>query len=164
MVDAKCAPKAIPMAKNSVVPWFYHVLASPGDHPISRNLEPVSLEYASEIQFVNGETLAHTPILTSSTNSTRTGLAPMVSLGMPLNYGKNPQIAPDPTNEDNKLCLAGLSEGKFQSHFKNRIVDEYAKNKLSDFKEQASAEGKSTLGWKWTFYPERLRLHASPER
>ena len=145
VVDARCAPKPVPFAKQSMIPWFFHVLASPTRHPISRNLEPVSLKYASEIQFVGNTTNTLTPILTSSTNSNVTGLAPMVNLGMPLNYGKNPELIGNPTAEINKRCLAGLAEGKFESYFKNRIVEEFANNPLSKYKGQSTKEGKVLL-------------------
>ena len=44
VIDVRCAPKLIPTAKQALIPWYYHVLATPTSHPISRNLEPVSLE------------------------------------------------------------------------------------------------------------------------
>jgi gliding-associated putative ABC transporter substrate-binding component GldG len=145
VVDARCAPKPVPFAKQSMIPWFFHVLASPTKHPISRNLEPVSLKYASEIQFVGNSKNTLTPILTSSTNSNVTGLAPMVNLGMPLNYGKNPELIGNPTAEINKRCLAGLAEGKFESYFKNRIVEEFANNPLAKYKQNSTKEGKVLL-------------------
>ncbi len=145
VVDAQCAPKAVPFAKQSLIPWFFHVLATPTKHPISRNLEPVSLKYTSEIQFVGNSKNTLTPVLTSSTNSNVTGLAPMVSLAMPLNYGKNPELVGNPTDESNKICIAGLAEGRFDSHFKNRIVDEFAKNPLAKYKEKSIQEGKVFL-------------------
>ncbi len=145
VIDAQCAPKVVPTAKQALIPWYYHVLATPSKHPISRNLEPVSLEYINEIQFVNTDKLALTPILTSSTNSTVTGLAPMVSFALPMNYGQNPKLVPDTELESNKICLAGLSEGFFNSHFKNRIVDEFAKNPVAKYKERSTIEGKVLL-------------------
>lgn len=145
VVDVRCAPKSVPFAKQSLVPWFFHVLATPGDHPIARNVEPVALKYANEIQFVGNSKNVLTPILTSSTNSNVTGLAPMVSLAMPLNYGKNPELIANPTDEINKRCLAGLAEGRFESHFKNRIVDEFAKNPIAKYKEKSTKEGKVLL-------------------
>lgn len=160
VLDARCAAKQVPFAKQSMIPWFYHVLATPTNHPISRNIEPVSLKYTNEIQFVgnirqvegnesqfissNGK-VTLTPILTSSTNSTVTGLAPLVNLAMPLNYGDNPQLVPNPENEANKKCLAGLAEGTFESYFKNRIVAEFANNPDSKFKTESTEEGKVLL-------------------
>lgn len=145
VVDVSCAPKSVPFAKQSLIPWFFHVLATPTSHPIARNLEPVSLKYASEIQFVDNKELVLTPVLTSSTNSNVTGLAPMVSLGMPLNYGNKPELVDNPEDEVNKRCLAALSEGLFDSHFKNRIVDEFAKNPIVKYKEKSAKEGKVLL-------------------
>jgi ABC-2 type transport system permease protein len=145
IVDVRCAPKAVPFAKQSLIPWFFHVMASPTKHPISRNLEPVSLQYANEIQFVGSSKNTLSPVLTSSTNSNVTGLAPLVNLAMPLNYGKNPELIANPDDEINKRCLAGVAEGFFESHFKNRIVDEFANNPIAKFKEKSSREGKVFL-------------------
>ncbi|MEY4603201.1 MAG: hypothetical protein RIT43_493 [Bacteroidota bacterium] len=142
LVDVRCAPKAVPFAKQSLIPWFFHVLASPTKHPISRNLEPVALKFTSEIQFVGNRKIALTPVLTTSTNSNVTGLAPLVNLAMPLNYTQKPELVANPEDEVNKRCVAGLAEGFFDSHFKNRIVEEFANNPLSKFKEKSSKEGK----------------------
>ncbi len=145
VIDAQCAPKVVPLAKQSLIPWFFHILATPSKHPISRNLDFVSLKYASEIQFVGSSKNVLTPILTSSSNSTRTGMAPMLNLGMALNYGKNPELVPNPTDKSNQICLAGLAEGSFESHYKNRIVDEYANNPVAKYKERSTKETKVLL-------------------
>lgn len=145
VMDVNCAPKGVPFANQPIVPWFFHVLATPTSHPIARNLAPVSLKYVSEVQFTNSAATALSPILTSSTNSTTTGLAPLVSLGIPLNFGKNPQLAETPGLEENKKCLAGLSEGMFQSYFKTRIVDEYTTHKDAQFVTESQQEGKVLL-------------------
>lgn len=143
IMDVRCVPMAVPMAKQSMIPWFFNVLASPTNHPISRNLEPVALNYTNELQFVNqSPNVALTPILTSSTNSNVTGLAPMVSLMIPLNYGKNPELVPNPESESNKKCIAALAEGMFKSHFRNRIVDEYAKNPAAKLLDSSRVESK----------------------
>ena len=142
VIDVQCALKISPYAEEPFIPWFFHVLASPSVHPITRNIEPVSLKYANEIQFVPQENVALFPILNSSSNSNRTGLAPLVSLGFSKNFGKNPKLTENPEDEKNKLCLAGLAEGYFQSHFKNRIVSEFANNPDSKYKSKSSKEGK----------------------
>jgi len=153
--DVRCAPKAIPASEQGFIPWFFYIRATQTKHPIARNIDPVLLKYASEIQFVGNSTNVASPILTSSTNSSLTGLAPMISLSIPASYGKNPMLAPDPEDENNKLCLAGLVEGKFTSHFKNRIVDSYAKNKLSNYKESSVAEGKVLVVGNGSFLQNR---------
>lgn len=145
VVDVQCAPKIVPYAEQTLLPWFFHVMASPTSHPISRNIEPVSLEYANEIQFVQQARARFVPILTSSSNSNKTGLAPLVSLEMPMSYGKKPELVDNPTDNINKLCLAGLSEGYYNSHFQNRIVEEFSKNKNSNYKEKSVKETKVLL-------------------
>jgi gliding-associated putative ABC transporter substrate-binding component GldG len=146
VIDAKCTPIVVPFAKENLLPWFFYVASSPTRHPISRNIEPVMLRYASQIQLIPGEKRLVSPVLTTSTNSNVTGLAPIVSLGMPLNYMTNskkpPILVDNPENPANKICLAGLSEGYFHSHFRNRLVDAFAKNPEVQFKDTSIAEGK----------------------
>ena len=142
VIDVQCAAKIVPFADQTFLPWFFHVLASPSKHPITRNIEPVSLKYVSEIQFVPQDNVTLCPMLNSSSNSNKTGLAPLVSLSLPLNYGKNPELIENPENKANQLCLAGLAEGYFQSHFKNRIAEEFANNPDSKYKSKSSKEGK----------------------
>ena len=65
VMDAHSAPTQVEYSKQSVIPWFYNVLATPTKHAIARNVEPVFLPYTSEIQFVgNNPEIALTPILT----------------------------------------------------------------------------------------------------
>lgn len=143
IVDARSAPKYLPQSKTGAIPWYFNLVATPTSHPISRNIGGVKLEYASEVQFVGeSDKIVHTPILTSSTNSGLTGLAPLLSLAMPLTYGDDPKFNEDPTDEANKLCVAGLVEGYFKSHFKNRIVDEFVKSKEINYLEESKEEGK----------------------
>lgn len=144
VIDGNCAPKPVPFSKQSLIPWYFHVLATPTNHPIARNLEPVSLKYSSEIQFVGNSNNVLTPILTSSTNSNVTGLAPLVNLAMYLNYPTNELIA-NPTDTVNKRCLAGLAEGNFESYYRQRIVEEYTSSPLAKFKEKSVKEGKVLL-------------------
>lgn len=146
VLDTECAYRIAPYAEGGRIQWFYHVLGSPTSHPMSKNLENVSLPYVGEIQFVNNkEGVALTPILTSSSNSMVTGLAPMVNLMMPINYGENPQLAANPNSAINKKCLAGLAEGTFDSYFKNRIVGDFANDPESGFLQKSKQEGKVLL-------------------
>lgn len=145
VMDMRCVPKKVPFADQSMIPWFFHVLASPSSHPIARNVEPVALKYTGEVQFVGSQPgVALTPILTSSSNSMATGLAPLVNLALPLNY-KNTPLVPDPENEANKKCLAGLSEGYYKSYFRNRLPDEYVKNTPVKVLDSSTVEGKVFL-------------------
>ena len=140
--DKECAPKHIPTAKQQIIPWFFAIRSTATSHPISRNIEPVLLKYASQIQFVGNGKTVKSPILTSSPNALITGLAPIISIVMHKDAWNNPQFVADPTDEVNKICLAGLVEGYFDSHFKNRIISAFANNPQSGFKEKSTREGK----------------------
>lgn len=128
VVDAKCLRKIVPYARQPFLNWFYYVMATPSQHPMSKNVEPVSLKYTSEVEMLDIDSVKVSPILTSSSNSNVTGYAPLVSLGMPLNYGENPELVPNPTDEGNKRTLGAVAEGKFSSRFRNRVVEEYTKS------------------------------------
>lgn len=151
VLDVNCAPKIVPFAETAFLPWFYHVLATPSLHPITRNVDPISLKYTNEIEFVQLPKAQLTPILTSSSNAIPSGLQPLINLALPLNYGKNPKLVENPEDEINKLCVAGLSEGFYQSHFKNRIVDEFAKSKDAGYLEQSKEETKILVVGNGTF-------------
>ena len=142
VLDANCAPKIVPFAETAFLPWFYHMLATPSLHPMTRNVDPISLKYANEIEFVQIPKAQLTPILTSSSNAIPSGLQPLVNLALPLNYGKNPKLVDNPEDPINKLCVAGLSEGFYQSHFKNRIVAEFANSKDANYLEESQKETK----------------------
>jgi gliding-associated putative ABC transporter substrate-binding component GldG len=151
VLDANCAPKIVPFAETAFFPWFYHMLATPSLHPMTRNVDPISLKYANEIEFVQVPKAQLTPILTSSSNAIPSGLQPLINLALPLNYGKNPKLVENPEDDINKLCVAGLSEGFYQSHFKNRIVAEFAESKDANYLEESEQETKILVVGNGTF-------------
>lgn len=140
--DVRCGIIPVPFAQQSWLPWFYYIAATPTRHAVSRNLEPVMLRYASQLNLVPGNSYVVSPVLTSSTNAAPSGMAPLISLGEPMNYGKNPVLVQNPESEANKVCLAAMSEGKYLSHFRNRVSEAYAKNKDSRLLDSSAAEGK----------------------
>jgi len=151
VLDVNCAPKIVPFAETTFLPWFFHVLATPSSHPITRNVDPISLKYTNEIEFVQVPKAQLTPILTSSSNAIPSGLQPLINLALPLNYGKNPNLVENPEDPINKLCVAGLSEGFYQSHFKNRIVEEFSKNKDAKYLQESRQETKILVVGNGTF-------------
>ena len=148
--DKECVSKYINVGKdeNPLLKWFFHVLASPSKHPITRYIEPVSLKYVNEITLMPQENIALFSILNSSTNSNRTGLAPFVSIRQSYEIRKKngekmfEKLVENPEDKNNQLCLAGLAEGYFQSHFKNRIAAEFANNPDSKYNIKSLKEGK----------------------
>jgi hypothetical protein len=59
-----------------------------------------------------------------------------------MNFDKIPVLVDDPNNEGNRLCLAGLTEGRYESYFKSRLIDEFAKNPESGYIAESKKEGK----------------------
>ena len=144
VLDGNCSPILFPYAKNSLAPWYYNIMATPTDHPISRNVEPVLLKYASRVEFVKQPNIAASPILTSSTNSNSQGMAPIISLDMPKLI-KNSPLVKNPEDKNNKLCLAGLTEGKFRSYFRNKVVVELSKDPKRKYLNEGIKDGKVML-------------------
>jgi gliding-associated putative ABC transporter substrate-binding component GldG len=145
VLDANCAPMLFPYAKNALAPWYYYIMASPTSHPVSRNVEPVLLKYASRIEFVKQDSIASSAILTSSTNSNSQGMAPIISLEMTRLMKNNPKLVNNPEDKNNKLCLAGLTEGKFKSYFRNKVVVELSKDPKRKYLNEGIKDGKVVL-------------------
>jgi ABC-2 type transport system permease protein len=141
-IDAKCAPISAPGLSQTAMPWYYFVRASSAIHPITRNLDPVILRYVNTLEFVGNDNRKKSPILTTSTNATASGLAPLISLGMPQSLGQNPVFADNPEEETNKIMVSALVEGYFESHFTNRINDEFTSNSAVKFLSKSKKEGK----------------------
>lgn len=120
--DRLCGYKKVRMDNASSLSWPYHVLASPSLHPVTRNIDPVSLEYANELQLIQTPGVKLTKILTSSSNSNRSGLAPQISLMDFQVFGENPAFVENPEDPINKITLAAMAEGEIPSHFINRDV------------------------------------------
>lgn len=151
VLDENCAQKPLSLERKSRIPWFYHVMATATDHPISKNVERVSLKYTSQLDYgkrSDKNEFVVTPVLTSSTNSIITGSSPLVTYAIPLNFldpddlKKRPQLAVNPDDEENKKMLAAVSEGKFTSAFKTRLPPEFKTQKELKHKDFSSAKGK----------------------
>lgn len=140
--DINCGIIPVPFSQSGYEPWFYYVASTATRHPISKNIDPVMLRYASELKLIPNNTYLVSPILTSSANSGVTGMAPLISLGEPLNYGRNPILNPNGISESNKRCLAAVSEGKFQSHFRDRLDGAFANRKEIGMLDSSNKEGK----------------------
>lgn len=165
MMDAQCAPKIVPFAESTFIPWFFHVMATPSKHPITRNVDPILLKYANELSFVDLPNIKATPLITSSTNSIPSGLQPFVNLGLPLNYGKSPRLVDNPEDEINKLCLGGMVEGYFSSHYNNRLPPEFVSRlpKKYAFLPKSKKEGKVLVIGNGTFFANTYDSMPNPK-
>jgi len=133
------------------LPWYFYIRSQGTDHPISSQVDPVFLMYASSLQFVKQDGLKPHVLLTSSNNSKVHGQGSMiVSLGM-SRLGEVPEFA-DANNNQNKKLLGAIVEGKFSSAYKNRITDAYSNNPDARFIEEGEKPGKLMVVTSGTFF------------
>ena len=114
--------------------------------PYYKNIEPVAMEYVNQIEFTNKNVK---PILTSSTNSNHSGLAPIIELNMSFNFDeKNPKLNQNINNPENKLCYAALAEGKFNSYSYNRVAIKDTANPNAQKLRKKQKSIKNIRSWK----------------
>jgi len=100
-------------------PWGYYPLLRPENHPITKNLDPIKVEYTSSVTPVNlADTTVKKTILLKSSEASKAFLAPV---DVNYNYLK-PQFkhdCSDPEFANNPIAI--LLEGQFSSPFENRL-------------------------------------------
>ena len=111
------------------LPWFYHpsITGNP-QHPISRNLPPIRLQFANQIDTLKND-IKKTPLLVSSPLTRKIGTPNFVDLQ---------SIAQEPLQEQYQggyQLFGVLLEGNFNSMYANRIKPFNLKN----FKEKSDS-------------------------
>ena len=120
LIDANYITKFDPRFEDPKIPWYYKILSTNTKNSIVKNIEPVSLEYVNQIEFTNNKV---EPILTTSTNSYKSGLSPLIQLDMASMFDQTDlKLAPNPNDENNKLCIAAMIDGYLDSYSYNRVV------------------------------------------
>ena len=141
VLDANSIPKYAPAADDNKLNTYSQIISTKTNHPIVRNIDPVVFEFSNQIEFTNNKGI---PILTTSSNSARTGLVPIVDFrpikGLDVN---NPKFNENPKDPNNRLCVAGLIEGTFSSYFMNQEIQQYI-NKDSLFNSDLNILKKSS--------------------
>jgi ABC-2 type transport system permease protein len=129
LLDKRCGP-IIPPGFNKLYNWYFHPLVSlRANHPISKNVSPVKLQYASSIDTVGSAEIKKTVLLETSDFSMH------YKAPARINYGII-QVDPNFSTTNNRphQPVAVLLEGEFKSYFENYINPEFAKNPISKFK------------------------------
>lgn len=110
--------------QQNLFPWFYHPLViSKSMHPIAKNVDPILLKFANTIDTINNGIKKE--ILLTTSQFTKVLFAPVrVNLGL-IKDEPNPQSFNKPNQP-----LAVLLEGEFESIYKNRLLNDFAKNAL----------------------------------
>ena len=115
-------------AQYTPVPWLYFPVLNGENHPVSRNLNLIRSEFASEIDTVKGNGLIEKHFLLRSSSYSRiVGVPHLIN----LEDVKNPPAE----NQFNRsqLPIAVLLEGQFESAFKNRMVGDIISGAEEDF-------------------------------
>ena len=127
--DRLCGYRKVQLKNMSSLSWPYFVLSTPSLHPITRNIDPVYLAYPNELQLIERPGVKLSKVLTSSSNSNRSGIAPQISLMDFQVFGENPAFIENPEDPINKITLAAMAEGSLPSYFSNReLADENGKS------------------------------------
>ena len=107
-------------AKYSMAPWYFSPLLTPSqNHPIGKNVNRLLSEFVSSIDLVGEDKSVKSTVILTSSPYARSNQSPMiVNLAM--------IDAPPARNLFNKqfIPIGVLSEGKFTSVFKNRMIRE----------------------------------------
>jgi ABC-2 type transport system permease protein len=115
------------------VPWIYYPLLLPSSaNPITRNLNKVQGRFVNYIDTVGENREVRKKVLLTSSNRSRIVRPPlMISL--------KEIDTPPSLDQFNKsfLPVAILMEGKFQSAFRNRMINDLVENKNFRFREES---------------------------
>jgi ABC-2 type transport system permease protein len=107
--------------QTKLYPWYYFPLViGDGQHPLSRNLDPVLMRFASSIDTVTAPGLTKKVLLASSDRSRVLASPLRVHLGTATEALEESQFQRQP------LPLAVLLEGTFYSAYRKRILNEFA--------------------------------------
>lgn len=139
ILDEFVAPIGIPMqdGRLMIFPWyFYPMTGNRGNHPITNNLDPVKLEYASSIDTLAAKKgIRKTVLLESSARSIVNNPPVRIFYDWVLGEAK-PNFS---TNNLRPYQIAGvLLEGTFESVFRNRFTPQFLKAPEVAFKETST--------------------------
>lgn len=133
VLDKQCGPINIP-GYSKLYRWYFHPMVglTTNPHPITKNVNPVKLQYASSIDTVGSAEIKKSVILETSDFSMQ------YKAPARINYNI---VRIDPnfsaTNNRPHMPLAVLLEGNFKSYFTNYINPEYKNNPVAKFKEES---------------------------
>ena len=150
VMDANCMLQNYNFANSNIrvktdksnFPQLYHVVATSNSHPISRNLNRIAMNFINQISFTKEDEVESETIITSSSNSTVSRQAPLITyndfkrFGTPLNLNQS-QLS--------NFALGGVIKGKFKSYFVDKpweIDTAYTNNPDARFlKESKNSDG-----------------------
>jgi len=107
--------------QTKLFPWYYFPLVlGDGQHPLSRNLDPILLRFVSSIDTVTAPGIRKQILLASSDRSR--------SLASPLrvHLGTATEALEESQFQNKQMPVAVLLEGTFHSAYRKRVLNEFA--------------------------------------
>jgi len=107
--------------QTKLFPWYYFPLVlGDGQHPLSRNLDPILLRFVSSIDTVTAPGIRKQVLLASSDRSR--------SLASPLrvHLGTATEALEESQFQSKRIPVAVLLEGTFNSAYRKRVLNEFA--------------------------------------
>lgn len=134
VLDHAAAPIEIPGYPGKFHEWYFYPYVQPNrNHPITKSVDPIKLEYASSIDLVGkNDKIKKTVLLSTSDNST------IYKAPVRINYGFVEQEMSFERNRIPNIPLAVLLEGEFESAFKGMMTQEWMNQK--DYVTKESSE------------------------
>lgn len=105
------------------LPWYYFPVVAPfGDHPVVNNLNYIRMEFASSIDTLEVPDVTKTILLRTSDRTK------LVKPPIPIHLSNG--VIPDDNSQFDKKykAVAVLLEGKFNSHYRNRLTEDFVSN------------------------------------
>lgn len=125
VLDNTAAPIEIPGYPGKFHEWYFYPYVLPNrDHPITKSLDPIKMEYASSLDLVGSNSnIKKTVLLSSSENST------IYKAPIRVNYGFVEQEMSFTNNRIPNIPLAVLLEGEFESAYKGLMTQQFLNSK-----------------------------------
>ncbi len=121
-----------------MVPFFYFPLISPNqNHPITRNLNLVKMDFVSPIDTVGENPNVKKTVLLSSSNHSKILRQP-VRVGLDI-FAEKPDVTRFPMEH---LPVAVLVEGKFESFYKDRLSEQWTNNEFYEVLDESREPSK----------------------
>lgn len=115
--------------------WIYNPVLKPNNkHLITKNLNPIKLEFASSLDSIPTKGVSHFTLLATSGNNRYKKLPSRIT----FNETANREIKPH-TFIAGKRPIAMLLEGNFDSYFKNRIAPSFTNHPSINFKTKSES-------------------------
>jgi ABC-2 type transport system permease protein len=126
LMPVNVAPEGSEQPRFELAPFpFFPLVMGRDDNPVTKNINPVKFDFISPIDTVGEDPAVRKSVLLTTSNQSRIVRSPIrVSLDI---FAEKP----DPSKFSlQQLPVAVMMEGKFTSHYRNRLMNEFINNNV----------------------------------